>query len=208
LGKFLKRAALGKLNRSEIATEYAAQHRRFVELVGHPPRVVNSHQHTSIFEPARTALLELLAAQRGPKPYLRRVREQKRLILGVPGARIKRTLLTHFGNKTARAAEAKGLPGAEWLIGVTDPPCTTDERFWTRWLRKVRGDFVELGCHPGYSDTTLLGRDVPGKKYDLIRRENEMRLLLRDDFTAAMEECGFEMVPPAEYHSLRLAHAA
>ena len=156
----------------------------------------------------RSTLIDLLANQKGPKPYLRRVQEQKGLILGIPGARIKRGFLSHFGKKAAKAAEAKGLPGAEWLIGVTDPPCTADEKFWTRWLRKVRGDFVELGCHPGYSDKTLLIRDVPGKKYDLIRREHEMRLLLRDDFTQAMEETGFEMVPPADYQSLRLAQAA
>ena len=208
LGQFLKRAMRGKLNIVEIAAELAAQHQRFIELIGHPPRVVNSHQHTSIFEPVRNTLIDLLARQKGPKPYLRRVQEQKALLLGIPGARIKRTLLTHFGKKAAIAAEAKGLPGAEWLIGVTDPPCTADEKFWTRWLRKVRGDFVELGCHPGYSDATLLVRDVPGKKYDLIRREHEMRLLLRDDFTTAINECHFEMVPPREYQSLRLAQAA
>lgn len=208
LGTFLQRAMFGKLNFVQVSAELAAQHRRFIELVGHPPRVVNSHQHTSIFEPVRSALIDILSTQKGPKPYLRRVQEQNRLLLGVPGARIKRSLLTHFGKKAARAAEAKGLPGAEWLIGITDPPCTADERFWTRWLCKVRGEFVELGCHPGYSDATLLVRDVPGKKYDLIRREHEMRLLLRDDFTAAMQETGFEMVPPAEYQSLRLAQAA
>jgi chitin disaccharide deacetylase len=208
LGAFLKRAVRGRLNVAEIAAELAAQHKRFIELIGHPPRVVNSHQHTSIFEPARSVLIDLLASQKGPKPYLRRVQEQKGLMLGVPGARIKRAFLSHFGKQAAKAAEAKGLPGADWLIGITDPPCTADERFWTRWLRKVKGDFVELGCHPGYADKTLLVRDVPGKKYDLIRREHEMRQLLRDDFTQAMQDTGFEMVPPADYQSLRLAQAA
>jgi len=47
---------------------------------------------------------------------------------------------------------------------------------------------VELGCHPGYTDETLLVRDVPGKTHDLARRVNELDMMLHDDFADAIGE--------------------
>ena len=208
LGKFLLRAMTGRLNRVEVAAELAAQHHRFIELLGHPPRVVNSHQHVSIFPPVGSALIELLANQSGPKPYLRRVAEQSRLLLGIRGARIKRSVLNLFGRRHARRAAAQGLFGADWLLGVTDPPITVDEQFYTRWLTKARGEAVEVGCHPGYIDDTLLVRDVPGNPFDLERRENEMMMLLSDDFMNAVDDAGFQIVSPCEFQRLTLARAA
>jgi chitin disaccharide deacetylase len=208
LGKFLKKALFGRLDKAELAAELAAQHRRFVELVGHPPLVVNTHQHVGIFPPVGRVLLDLLDAQPGPKPYVRRVREQKRLLLRVPGARVKRGVLSWFGKRFARRSAARGFPGADWLIGITDPPCTTDDRFWTRWISKANGETVELGCHPGYTDQTLLVRDVPGKKYDLARRVNELDMMLRDDFLEAADAAGFRIAPPSVFEVPELARAA
>jgi chitin disaccharide deacetylase len=208
LGQFLKKAMFGRLNRDEIAAELTAQHRRFVDLIGHPPPVVNSHQHVAIFPPVGRVLLDVLDRQPGPKPFVRRVREQRRLLLRVPGARIKRGVLSWFGKRFARRSAARGFPGADWLIGVTDPPCTTDGRFWTRWIGRANGDTVELGCHPGYTDETLLVRDVPGKTYDLARRVNELDMMLRDDFLEAVDAAGFHLAPPAAFEVPELAKAA
>lgn len=208
LGKFLKKAMFGRLNRCELAAELAAQHRRFVDLIGHPPLMVNSHQHVSIFPPVGRVLLDLLDKQPGPKPYVRRVREQKRLLLRIPGARIKRGVLSFFGKRHARRSAARGFPGADWLIGVTDPPCTTDDRFWTRWISRANGDAVELGCHPGYADETLLVRDVPGKPHDLARRVNELTMMLRDDFPDAVDAAGFRLASPSVFEARELVKAA
>jgi len=208
LGTFLKKALFGRLARTEIAAELAAQHRRFVELIGHPPLMVNSHQHVSIFPPVGRVLLDLLDAQPGPKPYVRRVQEQRRLLLRIPGARVKRGVLNSFGKRHARRAAARGFPGADWLIGVTDPPRTADDRFWTRWISQANGESVELGCHPGYTDETLLIRDVPGKKHDLARRVNELMLMLRDDFADAVSAAGFRIAAPGLFTLRERARAA
>lgn len=208
LGTFLKNALFGRLDPADVAAELTAQHRRFVELVGHPPLMVNSHQHVSLFPPVGRVLLEVLAAQPGPKPYVRRVREQRRLLWRIPAARLKRGVLSWFGRRHARRTAALGFPGADWLIGVTDPPATADDRFWTRWISHASGDAVELGCHPGFADETLLGRDVPGHKHDLARRVNELTLMLRDDFAAAVTAAGFRIASPNLFMTRERARAA
>jgi len=196
------------LNKLEVAAELAAQHTRFIELVGHPPMMVNSHQHVSIFSPVGEALIEILANQSGPKPYLRRVAEEHRVIFGIRGARIKRTVLNSFGRRMSRKAAERGLHSADWLVGVTDPPITADPEFYTRWLKKVRGDVVEIGCHPGYIDETLLVRDVPGKPHDLSRRENELNMMLSQEFLQAIDAAHFRIAPVDEFQPERLCHAA
>jgi predicted glycoside hydrolase/deacetylase ChbG (UPF0249 family) len=51
LGTFLRRVSLGRLSKSEIDAELRAQHARFCELVGHLPKLVNSHHHVQVFPP-------------------------------------------------------------------------------------------------------------------------------------------------------------
>jgi predicted glycoside hydrolase/deacetylase ChbG (UPF0249 family) len=208
LGKFLLRALTGRLNPHEVAAELAAQHRRFTQLLGHPPRVVNSHQHVAIFPPVRQALIQLLASQPGPKPYLRRVTEQYKLLLQIRGARIKRSVLNWYGRGQRRLAIEHGLPGSDCLVGVTDPPITQDPRFYTRWLEKVGGHTVEVGCHPGYRDETLLVRDVPGNPHDLERRVYELNMLLSPEFLTAVDRAGFELISAQQFQPQVLAHAA
>ena len=207
LGAFMRRSLLGRMKPAEVAAELAAQHRRFVDLVGAPPRVVNSHQHASLFRPMTRVLLDFLAA-RPDRPFVRRVREPWRLLARVPGARVKRLVLGRLGRRQARELGRAGFPGCDWLIGITDPPCTTDDRFWTRWIRRANGNSVELGCHPGYTDETLLVRDVPGKKYDLARRVNELDMMLRDDFLDAVSAAGFRIASPSVFEARELAKAA
>jgi predicted glycoside hydrolase/deacetylase ChbG (UPF0249 family) len=45
LGQFLSRLYLHRIRATDIETELRAQYRRFCELIGYPPRLVNSHQH-------------------------------------------------------------------------------------------------------------------------------------------------------------------
>lgn len=196
LGTFLRRALFGRVNRGEVAAELAAQHRRFVELVGAPPVLVNSHQHVSLFPPVRRALHDVLSSRRD-RPFVRRVREPWGLIARVPGARVKRAVLDRLGRRQARELDAAGFPGCEWLVGNTDPAFVTDPTFHARLLRHAPGAAVELVCHPGYHDATLVGRDAPAEHHPLVRRRvDELALLRRPELPDVIRDAGFELVRP------------
>jgi hypothetical protein len=165
-----------------------------VALVGRPPLLVNSHQHVALFGPVGKVLLRILSDQR-PLPYFRRVREPWRMLLRAPGARVKRAVLNWQGRRLARAQGRAGLPGADWLAGITDPACVTDPAFFARWLARVPGRVVELACHPGYHDPTLIGRDSAGDDGLLRRRVDELRLLRLPGFAEACARAGFVRRP-------------
>jgi predicted glycoside hydrolase/deacetylase ChbG (UPF0249 family) len=181
----------------DVQAELRAQYERFQELVGHPPWVINTHQHVAVFPPVGRVLHDLLTEQM-PKPFLRRVRESCTTLAGVPGAKLKRNVLTLLGTRLAQQSARLGFPGCLQLVGVTDPPCVADEQFYTRWLTKVPGDTVELACHPGYRDATLIGRDCSGDDACVARRVNELHLLRAADFAEAVRRAGFRLTAPAE----------
>ena len=197
LGAFVRRSLLGRMNPAEVAAELAAQHRLFVELVGRPPALVNSHQHASLFRPVGRVLFELLAA-RPERPFVRRVREPWRLLARVPGARVKRLVLDRLGRRQAPDLDRAGFPGCDWLAGITDPPFVADPRFHARWLAHVPGRTVELICHPGYHDPTLVGRDTAADDAWVRRRVDELALFRRPDLPELIRAAGLEVVRPSE----------
>jgi chitin disaccharide deacetylase len=195
LPAFLARVGLGQVRAADVRAEWLAQFRRFVELVGRPPALVNSHQHVSLFPPCDAALIDVLTAT-GVRPFLRRVVEPAGALLRVPGARVKRLTLSVLGRRAARRAAARGLPGCDWLAGVTDPRWVDDDRFWDRWLGTLGGaGSVEICCHPGYHDPTLLGRD--GDAAGLRRRTREADLLRAPTFRQACDRAGLVPVRPS-----------
>jgi predicted glycoside hydrolase/deacetylase ChbG (UPF0249 family) len=196
LGRFLRNSLLGRINAAEVRAELAAQFERYVELVGEPPRLVNSHQHSSLFHPVGTALHEVLL-QSGTRPFVRRVCEPWQTLRSVPGARIKRLVLTRRGRKQAKILERDSFPGCEWLAGITNPRDTADPLFHRRWLTQIPGRTVELMCHPGHLDSTLIGRDSPAEDGNLWRRVRELDLFNRDDYFETVREAGFALVPPS-----------
>src|SRR5262249_51771405 len=143
---------------SHIRRELQAQLERFRDLTGGPPRFVNSHQHVSVFPPVGRILREVLRPL-SPRPFLRRVREPWKTWAGVPGARVKRGVLSILGGMESVRQTREGYPGAGWLAGITDPVWVQRDDFFSRWLARVPGDVVELMCHPGHWDPTLVGRD-------------------------------------------------
>jgi predicted glycoside hydrolase/deacetylase ChbG (UPF0249 family) len=210
LGRFMRRWLLGQLRASEIEAELSAQYRRFIELVGHPPAVINSHQHTALFAPVGDILLHILARQR-PLPYVRRIREPYTMLARIPGARVKRTFLSWLGHYHARRQDTAGFPGNDWLAGTTDPPWVEDPRFFVRWLTRVPGRVVELACHPGFWDPTLIGRDCTANDGLMKRRVDELHLLLQPSYEEACARAGFVRVPPSRLirdQSQGHAHAA
>jgi predicted glycoside hydrolase/deacetylase ChbG (UPF0249 family) len=210
LGRFLARLLRRQIKTQEIEKELCAQHRRFIELIGQPPTLVNSHQHVSVFPPVGRILHGMLAEQH-PLPYVRRVREPWSLLRRVPGARAKRMLLTTLGRQEARALDRGRFPGCAWLAGITNPPCVAAADFFARWLRYIPGDTVELMCHPGHLDASLLGRDAHRGDGQLERRVQEHALLLQPAFDDACRAAGFRRVSPMELRAHRpggLNHAA
>jgi len=206
LGPFMRRSVFGTLNRDEIFAELAAQYDRFLDLVGAPPALVNSHQHVSLFRPVTAALHEVLKSQR-ERPFVRRVREPRRMIARIPGARIKRGVLSLLGKRQAKTLERDGFPGCDWLAGINDPRFVTDPEFLTRWLAHVPGRTVELACHPGYHDVTLIGRDCVADDQWVMRRVWELERYRDPGLRDAIDAAGFEIVPAGYlgHRELRIA---
>ncbi len=176
LGRLVKRLLCCGMQPGEVEAEFHAQLRRFRDLVGSPPTLVNSHHHVQVFSPIGAILEQVLATVR-PLPYVRRIHEPWRLLAAVPGARVKRAVLSLLGRGGARRQAVAGFPGADWHVGITDPPHVADPDFFARWLRRTPGQVVELCCHPGFFDATLAGRDcTPGDGHQL-RRVREHALL-------------------------------
>lgn len=197
LGVFLKRICMGQIKYRDVLHEWTAQYRRFHDLMGHTPPVINSHQHVALFSPVAQALFDILR-QHKEKPYLRRVVEYLRPLSLVPGARLKRTFLSVLGRRTAQQASRLGLPGCDQLLGVTDHHCVADQQFWTKWLGAIsRRGHVEICCHPGYTDPTLLHRDCDAGD-GLLRRPRETDLLRMPHFRQAVQCAGLKVIRPSQ----------
>jgi predicted glycoside hydrolase/deacetylase ChbG (UPF0249 family) len=207
LGQFLLRLFTGRIKGEHVAAELNSQYDRFIELVGHPPTLVNSHQHTAIFPPVGAILLDVLSRAR-TKPYMRRVREPWMMLKHIPGARVKRGVLSLLGRHYAQAQDKLGFPGHDWLAGITDPRWVKDPTFFSRWLARVPGRVVELACHPGYYDATLIGRDCGADDGLLQRRVDELKLLNEPGFGEAVRAAGFTPVAPSALTERGMLHAA
>lgn len=198
LSAFLKRWFLGLLDPQEVERELRLQLERFVTLVGHAPTFVNCHQHVGLFAPIGEILLRILA-ELPVKPYVRRIQEPWPMVRTLPGARAKRVFLGWLGRRLSRCQEAHGFPGNDWLAGITKPECVLDPEFFARWLESMPGEVVELMCHPGRLDPTLVGRDCTDSDGLLQQRVNELRWLREPAFMEAVESAGFRLVAPAEF---------
>jgi predicted glycoside hydrolase/deacetylase ChbG (UPF0249 family) len=211
LSRFVGRLYAHQICPKQIETELHAQYNRFLELVGHAPAVVNSHQHVVLFHPVGVILRQVLKDRGAPLPYMRRVQEPWSMLRRIAGARKKRTFLTLLGRMEARHQVQDGFPGNDWLAGITDPPWVRDAEFFARWLSQVPGRTVELACHPGHRDETLIGRDCTAHDGLVQRRVDELRLLHQPNFLEACQRAGFTRVAPSELlarRAGRLAHAA
>jgi hypothetical protein len=90
---------------------------------------------------------------------------------------------------------------------VTDPPCVADERFLVRWLTNATAATMELMCHPGHDDETLVGRDCCRDDDCVSRRVHEYHLLRLASFPEACRRAGLRLAAPSELtrHRRRLA---
>jgi predicted glycoside hydrolase/deacetylase ChbG (UPF0249 family) len=209
LGQFLVRLMRGKIVEQDIFAELRAQYQRFIHLMGRPPVNINGHHHVHIFGPVWRALHAIIQHQH-PRPYVRRVREPWRTLWRVPGIRIKRWLLSHWGSRAATWQSNAGYPGADWLAGITDPPYVEAADFFPRWVTSVPGELVELCCHPGHDDVTLLGRDATATNGQRDRRVHEWYRLQGANFWDATIAAGMTFIPAQQllHEELKLHRAA
>ena len=198
LKHFLKRWLLGLLDMQEIEREWQTQLERFIALVGHPPLFVNCHQHVGVFAPVGEVLTRVLSRLK-VKPYVRRIQEPWPVVRDLAGARLKRSFLGWLGRRQCRLLDAQGFPGNDWLAGITKPACVLDPDFFVRRLRTMPGQVVELMCHPGRLDATLVGRDCTEADGLLEQRVNELRWLRDPSFLDAVKDAGFRLVSPTEF---------
>ena len=75
-------------------------------------------------------------------------------------------------------------------------------------MSRIPGQTVELMCHPGHLDSTLVGRDAPAEDGNLWRRVRELDLFNRDDYFDSVREAGFALVPPSRIGAAPRAAAA
>jgi chitin disaccharide deacetylase len=61
----------------------------------------------------------------------------------------------------------------------------------------VPGRVVELMCHPGHHDLTLLGRDAKPGDGLIRRRVDEYQRLIDPSFPEACRRAGFTLLPPS-----------
>lgn len=201
LGKFVSRLLTGRIRPADIEAELRAQLQRFIDLTGHPPTIVNSHHHVQVFSPVGKILEEILSPYK-QSTYVRRIRESWKTWWGISGARKKRFFLSFMGRSDARRLNRKGFPGNVWLGGITNPPLLGNPEFFVRWLLQIPGKIVELTCHPGFLDPTLIGRDCTSIDGQLQRRFREWHLLRQSSFDEALREAGLTLVTPSQLSNM------
>lgn len=192
LGTLMGRLASGRLAYADLVRELDAQYGRCHDLIGGPPALVNGHKHVHVFPMVNRALVEVLKRWR-VRPYIRRVMEPFSSWRKVPGARMKRLFLTTLGRLATRRFDREGFPGNETLAGVTDPKWVNDPQFYARWLARIPGRVVELMVHPGYRDSTLIGRDCSATDGQMDRRVAELNMLMHPEFRTACASTGFTL---------------
>jgi predicted glycoside hydrolase/deacetylase ChbG (UPF0249 family) len=191
---FLGRLLTGRIRPDDVRRELRAQYGRFCELAGQAPPLVNAHHHVAAFSPVAAILRELLQGQ-APLPFLRRLGEPWGQLLQLRGARLKRTTLSLFGWRQGGRQLRQGFPGGDCVAGVGSP--SADPDFFARWLRGARGQVVELMCHPGWADASLVGRDLDSTPQSAAARVHEREYLARPDFRDECRRAGLQLTRPA-----------
>jgi predicted glycoside hydrolase/deacetylase ChbG (UPF0249 family) len=197
LGRFLYRATLGKIDPAHVDKELRAQLDCFIGLAGSAPRLVNFHHHLHVFSPVDCVLLKILS-ELEPRPYLRRVSESPAVLCCVPGGRLKRLFLSWHGWRSGAALAAAGLPTNDTLAGISTPGSVLDPNYLVRWLNLVKGEVVELTCHPGHRDETLIGRDCTADDGRVEARVEELERLRDASFAEVCRQTGLVITKPRE----------
>lgn len=172
----LGRSLAGRLDEAEVGAEVDRQLDAFEDALGHPPDMIDGHQHVHVFPQVRRMLLRVLKERYTEvKPMLRDLADRPAAIIArgtaIPKALGLAALATGFGAR----ARALGFRTNRGFSGVS----TFDER--AGYARELQCFFRRPGplhlvmCHPGYADDEL-GRIDP-----LVARRRAELEALRDD---------------------------
>jgi predicted glycoside hydrolase/deacetylase ChbG (UPF0249 family) len=214
-GQLLRRVLAGRVAPAHVHAELQAQYRRFQQLTGQLPQIVNGHHHIQVFPGISQVLLRVLQKQQ-PRPYVRRVRETLAMLSAEKRARGKRLVLCTLGRRACPPLDRLGFPGNDYLLGISDPHGLAwpdpdqARRALSSWLAATPGSRVELMCHPGRYDEEARRCDRPSSLSRLLSRwlpsvavecgpevrVRELELLAEPPLVETFKEQGFRLTRP------------
>lgn len=172
----LRSAFLGRVDEAEIAAELSRQLDRFEDELGHPPDIVDGHQHVHALPQVRRAVIRVLEHRYpGAKPMLRDPADSP-VAIAARGAAVPKALgLAALSAGFGARARALGFTTNKGFSGVSPfdervPYARELERFLTR-----PGPLHLIMCHPGYPDDELARLDSL-----VSRRRTELETLRTD----------------------------
>ena len=170
-GRLWVKSFSGKLNRTAVAEEIAAQADMFRKLLGRSPAYVDCHHHAHQLPTICEALVEVIGGRLLPT-VTRTTIEPPGVLRKVSGGRPKRLAARMIGRRAAGQFAAGHIRSNDFFVGMLKPGGKIGFQ-WQRFLDRLPATgVVEWIVHPGFRDPTLIGRD----DY-LAERENELELL-------------------------------
>lgn len=162
LSQLFWRALCGRLDRTAVRDEIAAQAERFVALLGRAPAYVDGHHHAHQLPVVREALVDVINAG-----LLPRVSRTTCLLPGTPRTRprtlLRQAVFQYFGSAVGKTFAAAGVSSNDSLFGMLDDADWADGFPWRADLRRLdrlsAGGLVEWVVHPGLPDDSWAGRD-------------------------------------------------
>ena len=160
LRKLLDLAVSRRLNEAEIGAEVGRQLDRFEQVLGHPPDIIDGHQHVHALPQIRNALLKTLS-DRYPntKPMIRDPADTPSAILARRASTIKALGLSVLAAGFGARARELGFPTNHGFSGASPfsektPYATELEHFF-----RHPGSCHLIMCHPGFPDAELASLD-------------------------------------------------
>ncbi|MCL4767593.1 MAG: ChbG/HpnK family deacetylase [Hyphomicrobiaceae bacterium] len=166
----------GRLDEAEIAGEIARQLDRFEDALGHPPDIVDGHQHVHVLPQVRRAVLRVLAERYpGAKPMLRDPADSPAAIVARGAAVPKALGLAMMAAGFGARARACGFATNRGFSGVSPfDDGVPYARELARFLQRP-GPLHLVMCHPGHPDEELARIDTL-----VARRRAELEALRAD----------------------------
>lgn len=168
--RLVRASLLGRLPLAEIEAEIERQLVAFVDVWGRPPAHVDGHHHVHQLPGVRGALFRVLGQQRFGRPYLRSCYETPARIIARGVVPSKAMIISTLGVNFARSARRRGFTLNDGFSGVYDLGATGQPiaEVFARFVRHL-GPRPLAMCHPGCSDTTLVGLDPMTGQRDVER---------------------------------------
>jgi predicted glycoside hydrolase/deacetylase ChbG (UPF0249 family) len=179
LARLFTRAFLGRLDRTRIAAEIAAQFAAFAAAFGRPPDHVDGHQHVQLLPIVRDALLDV-TRKAAPHAWVRQCGN-----VHTSWSDPKGLLLDWLSRRFRAQAEARGIRTNPAFAGTyTFEPTAQIAALFPGFLDGLPDGGVVM-CHPGEVDDELRRLDP---LTDL--REREHAYLASDEFAALLQSQG------------------